>query len=286
MGREGRVRRGLRLVGDSWRFIRGRPRMLALPLVSATLLGAAGAVLALAALQIGDGSGWSFFVVYAVAGFPLAVLANFLNVAFLAMAVDAANGDEPSLAGGLRAAEERLGPIVAWSALATGVGVLLQAIQQIPGVGGWAARLVAVAGGLAWSVATFFVVPIIVLHGTGAREAIRRSAATFRQRWGETLTGNLVIGTVFVIAFLPAGALLGAGVAAWNDGDQAVGAPLAMSGMAIMMAAATLAGALTVLFQLFLYRRVVLGTSDGPFAVDDLERAVKPRRRRFWQRGM
>jgi hypothetical protein len=200
------------------------------------------------------------------------------------MAADAVSGYEPSLAGGLRAAEERLGPIVAWSAVATLVGILFQAVQQIPYVGGWVGRAVAIAGGLAWSVATFFVVPIIVLHGTGARESIRRSAATFRERWGETLTGNLAIGAVMVIAFVPAGALLGAGVVAWRDGDPGVGAPLAMSGMALMMAAASLSSALTVLFQLFLYRHVALGASDGPFAVSDLERAVKPKRKPFWRR--
>jgi hypothetical protein len=284
MNGEGRIRRGWRLLGQSTEFLRERPRMLALPALSAVLLGAAGAVLALTALQIGDGRGWAFFVVYAVAGFPLAVVANFLNVAFLAMAADAAAGYEPTVTGGLRAAEERLGPIVAWSALSTGVGVVLQAIQQIPGVGGWVARLVAVAGGLAWSVATFFVVPIIVLHGTGAREAIRRSAETFRERWGETLTGNLTIGAAMAVVFAPAGALLGAGVAAWNAGDRAVGAPLAMGGMTLIMAAAALSGALTVLFQLFLYRYVALGAADGPFAVADLERAVRPKRRPFWRR--
>src|SRR5215212_2486628 len=174
MRREGRVKRGLRLVRQSFGFLAGRPRMLALPLVSGLAVTISAAIVFAVATGVDGDGGWAFALI-AIAGiFLLSVLATFFNVAFLAMAEDAVNGYEPTLAGGLRAAEERLGPIVAWSILGTGVGLLIAALQQIPVLGDWAGRLLAAAGSLAWGLATMFVVPIITLHGTGARESIRR----------------------------------------------------------------------------------------------------------------
>lgn len=278
---EGRIRRGFRLLGQSVRFARTRPRMLVLPLVSALCLSASCALLGLAALALGDGSQWAFAIAFVAGAFPLTVISTFFNVAFLAMAADVADGFEPTVRGGLLAAEERLSPIVAWSALATLVGLLLNAIQQIPYIGGWLGSLVSFVGGLAWSLATFFVVPVIAMHGTGARESVRRSASAFRSKWGETVTGDLTIGIFVVFAMIPPTFVIITGIALWNDGAQVAGPALVALGVAAAAAVVTLSSAVTSLFQLFVYRHVALGDSSGPFAVEDLERAVKPKRRWF-----
>jgi hypothetical protein len=283
---EGRIRRGMRLVRGCIAFLRQRPRMVALPAISALLSAIVTGLVTAVSLTIDeDGSGLGLAVAVAIGFFPVTVIATFFNVAFLAMAEDAANGFEPTVAGGLRTAEDRLGPILAWSALSTGVGVLLQAIQQIPYVGGSLGRIIAAVGGLAWGLATFFVVPIIALHGTGARESLRRSARTFKERWGETVTGDLAIGLGTMIIWLPALIVAGVGIGMWMDGVPS-GAVLIAIGLLVAVPALVLQSALTSLFQLFVYRHVALGTSDGPFAVDDLERAVKPKpRRRWWRLG-
>jgi hypothetical protein len=280
---EGRIGRGFRLLRESFAFLRERPRMLVLPALSALLTAFATVLLTAVALKVDDGSGLGLGVVVALGSFPITAISTFFNVAFLAMAADAADGFEPTVAGGLRAAEDRLGPILAWSALSTGVGVLLQAIQQIPYVGGWLGRAIAIVGGLAWGLATFFVVPVIVLHGTGARESIRRSARTFKERWGETVTGDLAIALATMIVFLPACGVAGVGVGMWTSGEHAGGVLIAI-GVVIAVPALVFQSALTSLFQLFVYRHVALGASDGPFAVADLEGAVKPKRAPFWRR--
>jgi hypothetical protein len=284
MNGEGRIRRGLRLVGQSMAFLRERPRMLALPVVSGILVTISAAIVMTAAIELDGDGGWRFVLVAAVGTFPLSALATFFNVAFVAMAADAVEGYEPTVRGGLRVAEDRLGAILGWTLLATGVGLLLAAVQQIPGVGGWVGRIVAAAGSLAWGLATFFVVPIIALHGTGARESVRRSASTVRGRWGEAVTGDFAIGAVMVLSILPAAAAIGLGAALWGDGDRAAGVPLVAAGVLIVAVAFTVSSALTSLFQFFLYRYVAYGTIDGPFAAEDLERAVKPKPAPFWRR--
>jgi hypothetical protein len=284
MAGEGRIRRGLRLVGQSMAFLRERPAMLALPVLSGILVTISAAVVMAAAIELDGDGGWRFVLVAVIGTFPLSALATFFNVAFVAMAADAVEGYEPTVRGGLRVAEDRLGAILGWTLLATGVGLLLAAIQQIPGIGGWVGRIVAAAGSLAWGLATFFVVPIIALHGTGARESVRRSARTIRERWGEAITGDFAIGAVMLLLLMPATVAIGIGAALWGDGAQAAGVPLVAGGVVIGALAFTLSSALTSLFQLFLYRYVVHGAVDGPFAVEDLERAIKPRRPPFWRR--
>jgi hypothetical protein len=286
MAGEGRIARGFRLLKQSGAFLRDRPRMLFLPLVSGIAVTVGAGLGGYAAIELDDGSGWTFAVLAIIGTFPLAALATFFNVAFLAMAEDAINGYEPSVDGGLRLAWERRRSILAWSLLSSLVGLLLAAVQQIPVVGGWVGRFLAVAGSIAWGFATFFVVPIIALHGTGAREAVKRSAGTIRERWGETATGDIAIGGFLMLLILPASVVGGIGVAAWDLGNVALGLPLVAVAVLTVAFAFTLSSALTSLFQLFLYRYVAFGTSDGPFAVADLERAVKPRRVPFWRRWM
>jgi cobalamin biosynthesis protein CobD/CbiB len=51
--------------------------------------------------------------------------------------------------------------------------------------------------GLAWNLATFLVVPVLVIEGQGPIDAIRRSASLLKQTWGEQIAGNLSIGLIF-----------------------------------------------------------------------------------------
>jgi hypothetical protein len=73
--------------------------------------------------------------------------------------------------------------------------------------------------GLAWSVATFFVVPVIVIEKAGPFEAVQRSMAILRRAYGEAFVGNQGIGFfIFIFAVLacvPAGLgfMLGSGMA-------------------------------------------------------------------------
>jgi hypothetical protein len=51
--------------------------------------------------------------------------------------------------------------------------------------------------GLAWNLATYLVVPVLVVENVGPIEAVKRSATYLRKTWGEQIVGNLGMGLVF-----------------------------------------------------------------------------------------
>ena len=53
--------------------------------------------------------------------------------------------------------------------------------------------------GLAWNLATYLVVPVLVVEGIGPVEAVKRSAHLLKKTWGEQIVGNFSISLVFVL---------------------------------------------------------------------------------------
>src|SRR5690606_40814523 len=51
--------------------------------------------------------------------------------------------------------------------------------------------------GLAWTLATFLVVPVLVSQNVGPIEALKESVSLLKRSWGENLAGNVGIGLAF-----------------------------------------------------------------------------------------
>jgi hypothetical protein len=121
----------------------------------------------------------------------------FFNSALIACAIIRFNGGDPTLSDGIQAASSRLPQILGWSLVSATVGFLLKLLEsRSEKLGGLVAGLL----GLAWSIATFFVVPVIVVEKVGPIDAIRRSGAILRRAWGESFVANQGIG-LFVFLF-------------------------------------------------------------------------------------
>lgn len=118
----------------------------------------------------------------------------FFNTALVGAAMIRLDGGNPTLSDGFRIAASRLPAIIGYAALAATVGMVLRAISERVGLLG---QLVVGLIGFAWNVATFLVVPVLVVEGVGPVEAIKRSAGLLRKTWGEQLIGNVGIGLVF-----------------------------------------------------------------------------------------
>lgn len=131
----------------------------------------------------------------------------YFNSAMIACAIIRFSGGDPTLADGFRAATARLPQIFAWALVSATVGVILRVLQsRSKGAG-------RVAGGLmgtAWGIATYFVVPALVVERVGPIDAVKRSLAILRNTWGEALAGNFGIGLITfllcLIALVPAAA--------------------------------------------------------------------------------
>ncbi len=140
----------------------------------------------------------------------------FFNSALVACAIIRFKGGTPTLSDGFQAATARLPQILAWSLVSATVGFLLKIIEARSERFG---EIISGLLGLAWSVATFFVIPVIVIEKAGPFEAMQRSMAILRRAWGEAFVGNQGIGFfIFLLALLaciPAGLgfAVGSGVA-------------------------------------------------------------------------
>jgi hypothetical protein len=161
----------------------------------------------------------------------------FFNSALVACAVIRFNGGTPTIGDGLQAAFARLPQIAAWSLVTASVGFLLKIVESNSERFG---EIVSGLLGLAWSVATFFVVPVIVVEKAGPFEAMKRSMSILRRAWGEAFVGNQGIGFfIFLLAVLgciPAGI----GIALGSGVSIAIGVALTVVleiGIAIVAAA-------------------------------------------------
>jgi hypothetical protein len=67
-------------------------------------------------------------------------------------------------------------------------------------------RLVISLIGLAWNIATFLVLPILVIEDLGPLDAIKRSVSLLKKTWGEQLAGT--IGLSFVFSLITIGAFV------------------------------------------------------------------------------
>jgi hypothetical protein len=276
-----RFRRGWRLTKKSWELVGSDARLLVFPTASALVAIAAG----ISMFVLAHGRGWlGYLIVFGLFTFPLTVVGAYLGVAFVALGRRALDGEETSLRQGFRCANERLPAIVAWSLLATVVGLLLQALRELRG--GWlATRIAGGVLGVAWAAATFFVLPVIALEDAGAVTALRRSARLVRERWGETVAGVVSLGGVFVLALSAAAAAVGAGVAI---GFTPPGIALVAAGVVAFACVIAYTSTAGHMFQLVLYRYATTGEAAGAFTAAELDAAFRerplPRVRRWLRR--
>jgi hypothetical protein len=125
----------------------------------------------------------------------------FFNSALVGAAMIRLDGGDPTVRDGLRIAGSRVVQILGYAAIAATVGLILRIIEERAGfIGRWIAGLF----GLAFTVATFLTVPILVTRAVGPVEAVKESAALLKKTWGENIIGNGGMGLVFVLFYLVA----------------------------------------------------------------------------------
>lgn len=118
----------------------------------------------------------------------------FFNSALIGAAMIRLRGGDPTLSDGFRIAINNIGSIFGYALIASTVGIILRTISERSNLLG---RIVVSLIGLAWNLATFLVVPVLVVEETGPIEAVKRSAQLLKKTWGEQIVGNLSIGVFF-----------------------------------------------------------------------------------------
>jgi hypothetical protein len=138
-------------------------------------------------------------------------VATFFNVAFYNEILAALNGEAVSLSRGLKFACTRWKAILMWAMFAGLIGLIIRIIaERFDFVG----QLIAKFIGLAWSIASVFVIPIIVRDDSTVNPLalLKKSAGTLSQVWGEGLIGYVGIGIINTIFMLGSVAILAVSV--------------------------------------------------------------------------
>jgi hypothetical protein len=187
----------------------------------------------------------------------------FCNTALVGAALIRLRGGDPTVGDGFRIASSRLGPILGYALIAATVGMVLRAISERSGLIG---KLVVGLVGLAWNLATYLVVPVLVVEGVGPIEAVKRSSSYLKQTWGEQIAGNVGMGIVFGLigfATVGVGALLFV-AAATTESVVLMGLVAGLVVLALV-ANALVSSALSGVFAAAVYRYAAEGSAGTSF---------------------
>ncbi len=198
----------------------------------------------------------------------------FFNAALVGAALIRLDGGNPTLADGLNIAISKLPHIIGYAAISATVGMILRTLSERLGV---LSQIVVGLIGMAWNLATFLVVPVLVTRDVGPTDAIKESATLFKKTWGEQVVGNMGIGLAFFVMFTSF-AVVSAGL------FFLVGTfvPVAILPLVVVVVAGFLflmlaASAMSGIYASALYRFATTGETSGPFDAQLLSRAFRPK---------
>jgi hypothetical protein len=227
----GRGPRGWRIAKASVTVLKRHPSLLLFPAISGAALIAVTAASISLFTRIGADNGLGQPAAVLGIGFAWYYACNFtivfFNAALISCALRHLANEPTSVRAGLAAAGRRLPQILGWALIATIVGTLLNVLHVfIEDKLGFIGALIGGIADTAWAVATYFVVPALVVEKVSPRKAVSRSSAILRQTWGESLTGAGGLGLIQVLLLLPAIGL-GVGALKTHGGDAVALAAIA-----------------------------------------------------------
>jgi hypothetical protein len=267
-----RISNSFDLAKASWAVLKADKELIALPIIS----GLASIVVALSFLvplflvddmsvsgEMGPLEYILLFAMYVV----LAYVTIFFNAALVHAAHERLGGGDPTLRSALRGARARAGKILPWAIVSATVSVLLRALEERVGLLG---RIVVGLVGMAWSLVTFLVLPLIVIEGVGIGDALGRSKDLFKRTWGENVAAQVGFGLLGFLAVLPGIAIIVLGAAA---GGAVAGVGILVGVIAVVVAVAAVAS-MSVIFQTALYHFAVDGSVPSGYFSDAEMRAA------------
>ncbi|WP_049923558.1 DUF6159 family protein [Halopiger djelfimassiliensis] len=194
MGIGSRLKTGFALSVASLRVLRSHPKLAVYPLCS----GIASTLFVLAllgplVLVSGGSLGWlelaGLFVVYVGSTYITALF----NAGLVYSVREVFRGNDPHIGDGLSAAASHSGPLLVWAVASAVVGIAIRLLESRGEIG---ARIAALVFSVGWTIATFFVIPVIVFEEPSPTGMFSRSASVFTETWGETAGARLGLGIV------------------------------------------------------------------------------------------
>lgn len=197
----------------------------------------------------------------------------FFNSALVGAALIRLDGGNPTVGDGLRIATRKILPILGYAAIAAAVGMILRSLQERAGLLG---RIVIGLIGVAWTVASFLVVPVLVSRDVGPIDAVKESAALLKKTWGENLIGQGGVGVVFgliyvALFFVTVLAIIASGM----SGSGVLVGTVVASMIVVFLLVALIHSALAGIYSAALYRYAMGQESSTGFDGQILQQAFR-----------
>jgi hypothetical protein len=203
-----RLSNSWQLVKASWAVLRADKELVVFPIVSgiasiiviitfAVPMFLAGLFEAMFAGQSGAASIVGYVLVFL---FYLAqyFVILFANTALVGAAMIRLDGGDPTVGDGFRIAWQHVGSVFGYAIISATVGLILRWLSERGALGRIASSLV----GMAWGLATFLVIPVLVVENVGPVEGVKRSGRMLKDTWGEQIAGNFSIGLIFFLLIM------------------------------------------------------------------------------------
>jgi len=261
----------MQLARASWEVLKADKELIALPVLSLAATAVAAGSFLVPMMLVGradtdQNPAWVMLPLAFAAYLVLAYITIFFNAALVHAANQRLEGGDPTIGSALRGAGQRAGRLLPWALLSATVSALLRAVE---GRGGAIGKVVSGIAGIAWSLVTFLVIPVLVMEDVRVGDALRRSAALFRATWGENIAARVGFGLLGFLLMLPGiAAVAGAFALADTPNPFLIGL-----GVLWILVVAMVLSALSGIFQTALYRHAAGLPSTGAFATDDLRAA-------------
>jgi len=209
-----RFQRSWELMKESFRVLAGDKRMLVFPVLSGIAVVVVSVSFAIPVFASGAFIGharmtnaeYGILFLFYFANYFVIV---FFNSALVACANICLAGGHATVGDGLSAAWSRVGRIFLWALVAASVGSVLRFLEDRTEKLG---KLIAWLLGTAWTLMTYFIVPVLVFEDLGIVDSVKRSTSVLKKTWGEEIMSGFSFGLIWLLAIV-AGVALASGAA-------------------------------------------------------------------------
>ena len=239
------------LVKTAWSALRTDKELIGLPLMGGVAaLVAVAPILAIYAFIPSDARP-AQVIVGVAALLVFSVISTFFAVALAGGAHERMSGGHPTFKSSVALAWSRRRGVVGWAVLNVTVGLVLRIIEdRVKGVAGFLIRML---GDVAWTLASYFAIPIIAANDVGPIEALKLSSTVFRQRWSKAIRVQFRLG-LYALGVVLAAVVGAAIVAAAWQASVILGVLLALVVGAAVITAFLVMSAVTAYARVALYR--------------------------------
>ncbi len=279
------IGRSIALIKASWEVLRNDKELLLFPVLSGIVCIIITASFLIPAVLMGVGLKTEhqnspllyvgIFLFYLVTYFVVI----FFNAGLVACANIRLTGGDPTFSDGISAARQNIGQIFVWALISATIGLILQAIRDN---NNFVAQIISSMIGVAWSLLTFFVIPVMIIEKRGTLESIKESASLFKRTWGETVIGQGGVALIFlliaIIALIPVTLLMMTGI-----GEIMIAAVSLY--LLLLIILFVIANAMQGIYNTALYLYAKNGTVPSVFSKELIEQAFRQKKGAQYQGG-